>query len=83
MNTARTLKTQTVEAAIGYVFDDKDLIWEALNLAGSGIMHAGRRVFDKGNQKLAIIGDRMADVALAVEWYGKGHSKGMDLCHAQ
>ncbi|CAO1601421.1 hypothetical protein XANCAGTX0491_005084 [Xanthoria calcicola] len=58
-----------VESIIGYVFDDRFLLWEALQAAGSPVVHAGGRSFRNGNKRLAVLGDTVLQLALVEQWY--------------
>lgn len=69
-------KIAQVEATIAYTFINKDLIWEALQVAGSTVTQAGDRYFPDGNKRLAILGDRIAEQIFTAEWYETGHTKG-------
>ena len=64
------------ESIIGYIFSDKDICWEALQVSGSGVMTSGRRFFQKGNQRLAVLGDAVLSSVLAKKWFEAGTPKG-------
>ena len=64
------------QSAMGYMFRDKDILWEALNVAGSGDTIAGGRGFADGNKRLAILGDRVAETVMCSQWYPTGDDKG-------
>lgn len=55
----RETHVQQCQHIIGYTFNNKELIREALT-PGSGV---------KGNQRLAVAGDKAADLHLATQWY--------------
>lgn len=71
------IKIKNAEDIIGYQFTDSSLLWEALQVAGSGITTIGGRTVPKGNQRLAIIGDSAIQYALSTAWYESGGSLGM------
>lgn len=60
------LKTHSCERAIGYQFREPLLLWEAL-LAYEASPHLPR--YSEGNKRLAILGDRILDLLLALKWY--------------
>ena len=65
-----------VESIIGYVFDDRFLLWEALQAAGSPVVHAGGRSFRNGNKRLAVLGDTVLQLALVEQWYAGEQARG-------
>lgn len=67
------------EQKIGHIFKNRHVCWEALQVAGSGITSSGGRVFQKGNQRLAIQGDIVMNLILVTEWYRSSASKGEPL----
>lgn len=70
-------KIATAEAIIRrYTFDDQSLLWEALQMAGSGVTSAGGRIVADGNKRLAVLGDTSAQTVLSIQWRQTGHSKG-------
>lgn len=52
-----------------YDFDDQGLAWEALQADGSMIRWSGHRVFINGKTRLAVVGDRVAELVLSLDWY--------------
>lgn len=58
-----------VEDVIGYKFKDNDIVWEALQAAGSVVRQSGNRSFREGNKRLAIVGDAVLKLALVEDWY--------------
>lgn len=73
---ARESKIQLAQTIIGYSFQDPDLLWEALQVAGSGQSRIRGRNTSKGNERLAVLGDvRMASV-LCEEWFTGPTDKG-------
>ncbi|KAL8782412.1 MAG: hypothetical protein Q9213_005415 [Squamulea squamosa] len=65
-----------VEAIIGYAFNDKFLLWEALQAAGSNVSIAGNRMIPNGNKRLAVVGNTVLDLVLVERWYGGGQIRG-------
>ncbi|KAL8941878.1 MAG: hypothetical protein Q9216_001988 [Gyalolechia sp. 2 TL-2023] len=64
-----------VGAIIRYTFDDPYLVWEALSAAGS-IISGGNRRFPDGNKRLALLGDKVIQLALAEDWYNGEGTRG-------
>ncbi|KAL8817405.1 MAG: hypothetical protein Q9223_003756 [Gallowayella weberi] len=67
-----------VEATIGYKFDDRFLLWEALQAAGSYVSltgGAGNRKFPNGNKRLAVLGDTVLQLVLVEVWYAGGQER--------
>lgn len=62
--TDQATKIALGEAVIGYVFQDKALIWEAIQAPG----HL--------NERLALVGDAAMRLFLHKQSYGRGLSKG-------
>jgi dsRNA-specific ribonuclease len=71
-----TIKMDRAERLIGYTFTQRDLLWEALQVAGSGQARIGGRDTSKGNERLAIVGDSILSYVLSKEWYATGENKG-------
>lgn len=62
-------KVQGTEAIIKYAFKNRLLLWEALQASGSGIGYIGdRNVECDGNKNLAIVGDRVLEIILSLNW---------------
>jgi len=76
-----TIKMDRAERLIGYTFTQRDLLWEALQVAGSGQARIGGRDTSKGNERLAIVGDGVLSYVLSKEWYATGENKGEMLLH--
>ena len=66
-----------VQSIIGYGFNDRLILWEALQAAGSGVSSAGTRRFPDGNKRLAIVGDTVLKLVLVSEWYESADTRGM------
>ena len=65
------------EAVIDYNFNDPNLLWEALQEAGSTVLSiAGRRI-QNGNKRLAVVGDIVLDLVLANDWYQGTEPRGL------
>jgi hypothetical protein len=74
---------EAVEQILGYVFNDPDLLEEALEAPGSGVMYvgggAGRtpRFLDKeGNRGMAMVGEKAMELVLMEVCYAKGFGDG-------
>ncbi len=76
MSTQMAAKIQGVEDTILYYFNNSDILWEALQAAGSGVTSVGGRPLMDGNRRLAILGDAVLNVALIKEWYAGMEPKG-------
>ena len=61
-----------VESVIGYTFIDSDLLWEALQAPGSGVVKAGTkpgsRYLPEGNRRLAVYGDALLQLIIIEDW---------------
>lgn len=74
------------ENAIRYIFTDKRLCAEALNAAGPSVSwyyddNGSHRTLPK-NDRLAVLGDNVAESVLCRRWYRGGQSKGSNhTCH--
>lgn len=62
-------KIEGAQTVIGYTFKKSRLLWEALQAAGSPVLRIGNRNLLDGNKRLAILGDRVLELALADDWY--------------
>lgn len=67
MNAAQA-KIQTGEAIIGYTFNDKRLLWQAIQTSGDGAVPK--------NTRLAVFGDTALNKMLCSRWFEKNLSKG-------
>ncbi len=76
MSVQMAAKIQGVEDTILYYFNNSDILWEALQAAGSGVTSIGGRPLMDGNKRLAILGDAVLNVALIEEWYAGMEPKG-------
>lgn len=68
---------EAVQDIIGYQFNERLILWEAMQAAGSMVRSAGDREFVDGNKRLAVIGDTVLQLVLAESWYGSGTSRGI------
>lgn len=59
----------------GYVFEDPHILWEALQMAGSGVFTIGDRSVPDGNKRLAVLGDQALDIISCKKWYEGGQQK--------
>lgn len=69
-------KILRVEQLIAYTFSQKDLIWEALQQSDNGVTQKGIQALTDGNKRLAVVGDRAAELVLSSDWYQTGDPKG-------
>ena len=60
---------QGTEAVLDYTFNNPNLLWEALQEAGSNVLSIGGRRIQNGNKRLAVFGDIVLDLVLANDWY--------------
>ena len=70
-------KLKQCEDIISYQFNDRDLCWEALNVAGSGVTQSGERTFPNGNKRLAVLGDSVLATVLCEPWYRNNRNEGL------
>lgn len=66
-------KTHACEQVIGYQFHEPLLLWEALQAYNT---HAHLPRYVEGNKRLAIIGDYVLDLLLALKWYPTWANRG-------
>lgn len=71
------MNLEAVQDIIGYQFNERLILWEAMQAAGSMVRSAGGREFVDGNKRLAVIGDTVLQLVLAERWYGGGTSRGI------
>ncbi|KAI4184248.1 MAG: hypothetical protein L6R41_004880 [Letrouitia leprolyta] len=57
------------EVVLGYTFHNPFYLQEALLAAGSHLTFGPHPRFRSGNKRLAIIGDRVLDLLLSLQWY--------------
>lgn len=69
-------KMARAEVIIGYVFHDKDILWEVLQSSNSNVTRAGDREIAEGNKRMAQVGDRIAEHILTDKWYSSGQPRG-------
>lgn len=81
MDDHRLTKIARVEIILGYTFNDKYIIWEALQVRGSGVTRSGSRAITDGSKRLAIVGDRLLALHMAEDWYASGDTKSMSRSH--
>lgn len=62
---------------IVYRFQNPNLLWEAVQVAGSGVYRIGDRDIMRGNENLAIYGDAVMASVLCKQWYTQGGNLGM------
>lgn len=74
--TGQTEKVEGCQTAIKYRFNDPELLWEALQAAGSPVFAIrGRRLLD-GNKRLALLGDTVLKLVLVRDCYVDDQSRG-------
>lgn len=69
-------KMMGAEAAIMYTFLDDDILWEALQAPGSGVVLSGFRRIPNGNKRLAIVGDAVLNLVISSQNYQRGLTRG-------
>jgi len=74
---AMTTMIQGAQSVIDYNFNRPLLLWEALQAAGSPVHSIGDRRLPDGNKRLAILGDRVLELALADGWYEGTETRGI------
>ncbi|KAL9628863.1 MAG: hypothetical protein Q9204_005607 [Flavoplaca sp. TL-2023a] len=67
-------KTFPCEQTIGYYFQDKTLLWEALQTDGSPNCPADNPRYEVGNKRLAIVGNLAMDLLLTSIWHSTGNT---------
>jgi ribonuclease-3 len=70
---------QGLEFVIKYTFNDKSILWEALQAPGSGVRYAGAREIPDGNKRLALVGDAVLKFIMVTDKYALGSTRGMVL----
>lgn len=65
-----------VQSIFGYQFKDPSLLWEALQYGGYGRQPINGRNVNRGNQRLALVGDSILQYVLAKAWYQSNASQG-------
>lgn len=61
----KTAKLELAQTIIGYRFEQIDLLWEALQAAGSGVPFLNGHYLHEGNKSMAIVGDKLLGLHLA------------------
>lgn len=61
---------QAVETILNYHFINSELLWEALQAAGS--LYPGEGLRAEGNKRLALVGDEVLGLVLKEHWYHTG-----------
>ncbi|RYP18044.1 hypothetical protein DL765_004160 [Monosporascus sp. GIB2] len=62
----KATKLEAAQQAIGYRFNDPNLLWEALQASGSGVYYIDGRTVAEGNKQLALVGDKVLALHLAL-----------------
>ncbi len=73
---AMTNMVNGAQEVIKYTFSDPLILWEALQATGSPVHSIGGRRLLDGNKRLAILGDRVLELALAEGWYEGTEARG-------
>jgi hypothetical protein len=63
-----------LERKLSHIVIDPNLLWEALQAAGNGVIQIGDRKIEDGN-KLAMLGDTILQLAVLNDWFGSGESR--------
>ena len=67
----------TVERIIDYTFTDPNILWEALQAPGSGVLLTGKRpISSDGHKRLALKGDAWLKLVIIEDWYGRNLPRG-------
>lgn len=75
MESRREILIARAEALVGYVFLDKELLWEALQAAGSNMTFQ----YPEGNKRLAMIGDAVLKLALLADLRSSNMTRGENI----
>ncbi|KAL1876309.1 hypothetical protein Daus18300_002938 [Diaporthe australafricana] len=75
---SKAMKLNRAQAIVAYSFVDTELLWEALQAAGSGVFACdnGRRLTTEGNKPLAAVGDSVLSLYYKVRGRDNYHSIG-------
>jgi len=65
-----------LEQVLSYIFVDKEVAREALQLPGNGVAWIGQRRISNGNKRLAVLGDQALNMYLCDTWYNGGLMEG-------
>jgi ribonuclease III len=68
--------TASVEEILGYTFNDRNCLWEALQAPGSGVSVAGTRRITEGNKRLALKGDAAIKNVIIEDWFSSNRPRG-------
>ncbi|KAL8704713.1 MAG: hypothetical protein Q9201_002137 [Fulgogasparrea decipioides] len=69
--------THACEKKIGYKFKDPLLLFEALQSQGSWTAVTSGPRLAEGNKRLAVLGDKVLDLLLAMKWYPTWEKRGI------
>lgn len=72
---SRTCDPQRAQEILGYSFQDVDLLREALQAPGAGLVIHGHIIPD-GNKRLSMLGTSVIAAAISLASYHNGHSRG-------
>jgi hypothetical protein len=65
----------TLERKLGHIFENPNLLWEALQAHGNGIKMIGDRKIEDGNKKLALLGDCVIKMVILNDWFETSESR--------
>jgi ribonuclease-3 len=83
MNSRASAKIAQAEVMIGYTFKDPDILWEALQAPGSGVLRSGIRRIPNGNKRLAIVGDAALKLVINSQNYSQGLTRGDNIAYVR
>lgn len=79
MASQRDVKVAKAEDIIHYVFGNAELLWEALQAAGSNTMHT----YPEGNKRLAMIGDAVLKTVILEDMRRANASRSKRIAHCR
>lgn len=72
----RANKISMAESILDYTFENKDLLWEALQAPGSNVVRLNGHLLSQGNKGLASLGDAVATLVIKLDCYTTNRSVG-------
>lgn len=72
-----TVAVEDVQTILGYQFNNRELLLEAIKASGSGLNLGHNRSAMEGNKRLAQVGDAVMRLVLFDEWYLSGTKRSM------
>lgn len=73
-STRRETAITTGQILTGYMFNDDELLWEAVQASGSNVAH----IYPEGNKRLAMIGDVVLKLVVLEDLRPQNMNRGMD-----